>query len=715
MDMKNKTDCTICGKSISKANYRRHLSVHDKERKSFACTFCNKKYLRKDRLAKHMKEKKCGEKIEIPIRKVRNENLYLCDFCGKTYRYKKNFDNHKSVCKDQIYPCSKCGATFNTKNRLRRHGCRLVTFPLKCQRCEKGFNTELSLKKHKRVFCTKTPSLYTKPKQCVTCKKEFNNIAWFNHHRFTCRVNYKKTMLKKMKDKKKSVSSRKQFGWGKKDPALLKLYRDNKHIIQRGHRKGKVSEEYNYEINNNLTYAEMNDQINEIYNNQSHSFKLNISFGYVLRNTETNELRFYYPEQNDVIFSTPVPIANRQHLRKLKDRIRSIDILQKLFLQRPNTKWTLYQLSVVRYTIFHMVDYILGNGIVPYYIKSKRCIIAFDKNTKGEFYTDNLCLFRCLAVHQGHSVKQADTIAKRLFIIYQKKLNSVKKRFDGVHINEIAKVEDIFKTNIDIYEMDEKETVNTVRRSIGKYSQTMNLNKYRNHLSLITSMNRYTKKYSCNHCTKLFTKSNKMKIHEKNCTDRIKLSFPGKYFTTNPDIFDRLADIGINVKMSERFYKAFAVFDFEACLMKVKSENNNNKLQWIQEHKPVSVSVCSNIDNFTSPKCFVECDEDALLHKMVTYLNEISHTNSVNMKYKFRKVFTRLTELRNELETSQKYNESNDDDDDDDDDDNDDRDDYEEPYLNSTCMDFDEYDPPSKEFEVAMSKPNSFRKYLGKL
>lgn len=50
----------------------------------------------------------------------------------------------------------------------------------------------------------------------------------------------------------------------------------------------------------------------------------------------------------------------------------------------------------------------------------------------------------------------------------------------------------------------------------------------------------------------------------------------------------------------------------------------DRKLQCQAEHVPISVSVCSNVEHYKEPICFVEEDPDKLIQVMVTYMEEIA-------------------------------------------------------------------------------------------
>jgi hypothetical protein len=47
------------------------------------------------------------------------------------------------------------------------------------------------------------------------------------------------------------------------------------------------------------------------------------------------------------------------------------------------------------------------------------------------------------------------------------------------------------------------------------------------------------------------------------------------------------------------------------------------KLKWTHRHKPISVSVCSNVPDFMEPVCFVNEDTEKLLEEMIEYMNKI--------------------------------------------------------------------------------------------
>ena len=82
----------------------------------------------------------------------------------------------------------------------------------------------------------------------------------------------------------------------------------------------------------------------------------------------------------------------------------------------------------------------------------------------------------------------------------------------------------------------------------------------------------------------------------------------------------------IHVPESERYYAQFIVWDMKAILLKINTLSTD-QMQFLSKHVPVSVSVCSNVEGFCEPKCFVDISSDNLILMMMSYLNDISSSS----------------------------------------------------------------------------------------
>lgn len=123
---------------------------------------------------------------------------------------------------------------------------------------------------------------------------------------------------------------------------------------------------------------------------------------------------------------------------------------------------------------------------------------------------------------------------------------------------------------------------------------------------------------------------------------KTKRQFPGGFYSTPNTIFDKLEQYGITVNPSDRLYEWFLVYDFESMLVPTDAGQNSASLQYTEQHVPVSVSVCSNVEDHTEPLCIVESNIDSLVEKMVEYMSTIAQKATELTKEKFSDVFSAL-------------------------------------------------------------------------
>ena len=74
----------------------------------------------------------------------------------------------------------------------------------------------------------------------------------------------------------------------------------------------------------------MIERIRDIYEQQTTAFKLNISLGFILRNIETGEYRYFAPNTNQTMWTLPHLISSRQSLNIVENRLRDMNVLEHL-------------------------------------------------------------------------------------------------------------------------------------------------------------------------------------------------------------------------------------------------------------------------------------------------------------------------------------------------------------------------------------------------
>ena len=97
--------------------------------------------------------------------------------------------------------------------------------------------------------------------------------------------------------------------------------------------------------------------------------------------------------------------------------------------------------------------------------------LTYQKNTLQP-YNDNLCLLRALSLHL-HVNKKLEEETSKIFNLFHNDIeNRDPSKFQGVHMTDIPKVEDLLQLNIFLYDIDflDGELIGELaRRSIRKF------------------------------------------------------------------------------------------------------------------------------------------------------------------------------------------------------------------------------------------------------
>ena len=122
--------------------------------------------------------------------------------------------------------------------------------------------------------------------------------------------------------------------------------------------------------------------------------------------------------------------------------------------QRPNSKWVVDLVTNITWFITKIRDHPIGRGkYLPGYIVDNSGIDALESNAKtGKPYEDNLCFFRCLALHNGCHTKN---LGRDTQYYYQQCRDAglSKKKFHGVKLSELEELEKVYEVNIQVYSL----------------------------------------------------------------------------------------------------------------------------------------------------------------------------------------------------------------------------------------------------------------------
>ena len=163
---------------------------------------------------------------------------------------------------------------------------------------------------------------------------------------------------------------------------------------------------------NNLAKSLVPQMMNKIKQAVQTRHKINYRNGYELRNVENGEYTAYYTNTNsawmDRLSKTKAWLQEQEELS-----------LQGAQIDRPNTKWVFQRHMLVDLkVILDRQPLQIGLGRLPDWIRNKHVVISLDT------YNNNLCIFRCIAVHQGahkrDNTRRARELAQRFSAAYPK-------------------------------------------------------------------------------------------------------------------------------------------------------------------------------------------------------------------------------------------------------------------------------------------------------
>ena len=383
---------------------------------------------------------------------------------------------------------------------------------------------------------------------------------------------------------------------------------------------GPVQTRYNHRLTS-LDTRDLHDQLFLLFEEQTTAFKVNVSFGFILKQKATSRLRYYHSSNNYCgrYLEEPSLITNRADFDRFLARIQESDILQWAVAQRPNSDWVCEHVTNATFFLNRIDDHPIGCvGInLPDYVKNNKAIVGLEKDRyRKTTYNDNLCLFRCLALHLGRD-------AAALYVEYT---DTPVHDFAGVTLDDLSKIEATFDVNVCVYKLvptgNEKTKAEIVRRSLCSYAQTMYLNLYETHFSYIKDIRMYSHSYKCSKCEQALWKSPyDLHRHERTCTEGIKRVYKGGVYRPPSSIFERLDDEGIIVEDVLRYYPYRATFDFECYFDRDNVPADSDRVQWIARHVPLSVSLASNVPGHEDAQCYItDGDSDKLVADMMAGL-----------------------------------------------------------------------------------------------
>ena len=197
--------------------------------------------------------------------------VHACRHCGEVFPsysdLRQHLDSHASG-----HKCATCGRAFTRRANLQRHasGCRPK--PFTCDVCHSGFTRKDNLDQHKRtVQCGSPPQPGPAPKR----------------RRIVARLNEDPVLAPPVEHAANDELS----------SAIRDAVRENWGSVRTHVVNGPVQTRYNHWLTS-LDTRDLHDQLFLLFEEQTTAFKVNVSFGFILKQKATSRLRYYHSSNN---------------------------------------------------------------------------------------------------------------------------------------------------------------------------------------------------------------------------------------------------------------------------------------------------------------------------------------------------------------------------------------------------------------------------------
>ncbi len=146
-------------------------------------------------------------------------------------------------------------------------------------------------------------------------------------------------------------------------------------------KKRRRYEIINRQIETSFTYRDLNELLSDIYLNRQNAFKINIGFGFILVNPNTNKSKYYFVSRNNMLFENAVMISNKKDLSDLMKHIVSLDLPTSFYMRKCSSGYVLADVTNVEIIIIDIKDIAIGNPpTIPEHIKSLCSLNTLDRN-----------------------------------------------------------------------------------------------------------------------------------------------------------------------------------------------------------------------------------------------------------------------------------------------------------------------------------------------
>ena len=131
------------------------------------------------------------------------------------------------------------------------------------------------------------------------------------------------------------------------------IYQNNWSVIRERVKVGRFKDTYHFPLFTILD-SEISQKVEHVLGQCNQSIKINIAFGFILKHVTTEDMKFFYPSTNTLLFETPRYLRNIRDYRSLIDDVEYEDALSYAQALRPSTKWIVQRIICITIEVYRM-------------------------------------------------------------------------------------------------------------------------------------------------------------------------------------------------------------------------------------------------------------------------------------------------------------------------------------------------------------------------
>ena len=166
---------------------------------------------------------------------------------------------------------------------------------------------------------------------------------------------------------------------------LLDVVRAHWSTVRTRVTRGPLQCMYDYRLTT-LDTTVLETPLKNMFQEQTNAFKINLSYGFILRNKNTGRYKYYHSSCNCCgrYLDEPSLITNSKDFDDFLERIRETDVLQWAINQRPDSAWVCELVTNVTFFVNRIIDHPIGCvGMIAFPSTSRRTKPSSDWKRKA--------------------------------------------------------------------------------------------------------------------------------------------------------------------------------------------------------------------------------------------------------------------------------------------------------------------------------------------